>query len=359
VAARSSINPAHEDAKAAALDAFLTAMNKEKPGEVLRLDDDSRVDIATVPTGAISLDLAIGAGGFPRGRIIELFGPESSGKTTLALSVAVNVQKMGGNVGFVDAEHALNRELCDNIGIDPRRFIVTQPDSGEEAIEMVVKMLASRAFDMIIVDSIAAMTPKAEIEADIEQQFMGLHSRLISRACRLWAAPTATTNTMLVAINQTRTQLSSYGAPETTTGGKALKFYSSLRIEVRSAASKKITRGTDIVGTTVTATVKKNKLGAPFKQAEYDVIFGRGIEGSGSLLDVCEKLGIVARAGASYTHVVTGERIAIGKEKAKEIIASNDDLREELTAAVYAALNTGHMVTASESATEASETDAA
>ena len=341
MAARTTNTAASYQAKADALDAFLNQMHKEAPGEVIRLDDDSRVDIETVSTGAISLDLAIGAGGFPRGRIIELYGPESSGKTTLALSVAANVQKLGGNVGFVDAEHALNRELCDNIGIDPHMFVVSQPNSGEEAADMVLKMVKSGAFDMVIVDSIAAMTPKAELDADMEQQFMGLQARLISRACRLWAGPVADHNVILCAVNQVRTALGSYGAPETTTGGKALKFYASLRIEVRSSASKKITRGTDIIGTTVTATVKKNKLGAPFKQAEYDVIFGQGIEGSGSLLEVCEKLGIVSRSGASYTNVLTGERLAVGKEKAKDRLNEDEELRSELEAAVAAALSGG------------------
>lgn len=329
-----------EEAKVHAFDAFLAQMAKEHPGEVLRLDDEgARVNIAVIPTGAISLDVAIGAGGFPRGRIVELYGPEGGGKTTLALEVAANCQAMGGYVGFVDAEHALNRELCQNVGVDERRFVVNQPDSGEKGIAMVEDMLKSRAFDMIVVDSVAALVPQAELDADVEQQHMGLHARLMSKFMRRVAGLVNETDTTLVLINQVRAALGSYGAPDTSTGGRAIKFYASLRIEVRTSASKKIERNKQIVGTKVTATVKKNKLGPPFRIAEYDVIFGQGIDGSGALLDVAENLGVVLRAGASYTEVSTGERIGVGKENVKEIVRNDAAVSARIEAAVYAALN--------------------
>ena len=334
---------------ASALDSFLSQMQKEKPNEVLRLNDSTKTTIAVVPTGAISLDVAIGAGGFPRGKIIELFGPEGSGKTTVALSVAANVQKLGGNVGFIDAEHGLNRQLCDNIGIDPSRFVVNQPDSGEDAIDMVESMIKSGAFEVIIVDSVAAMVPKAEIDGDMDQVFMGLHARLMSRFMRRIASLANEAGVMLILINQVRANLGAYGSPETTTGGKAIKFYSSLRVEVRTSAAKKITRGNDVVGHTVVATVKKNRLGAPFKAAEFDIIYGQGVDGSGSLLDVAELTGVVTRAGAYYTDTNTGERFtetdpdgrvraAVGKEAVKQVLRSDLALRIRLEKSVYDSL---------------------
>lgn len=335
-----------EEARAEALDAFLGQMNKEKPNAVLRLNESSKVVIDTVPTGAISLDVAIGAGGFPRGKIVELYGPEGAGKTTVALTVAANVQKEGGAIGFIDAEHGLNRQLCDNIGIDPSKFVVFQPDSGEEAIEMVENMVKSQAFDMIIVDSVAAMTPKAEIDGDVEQHFMGLHARLMSRFMRRVAAITNEYGVMLVLLNQVRKNLAAYGTPDETTGGKAIKFYSSLRIEVRTSASKKIMKGNEAIGHTVTATVKKNRLGPPHTTAEFDIVYGKGVDGSGAILDVAEKLGILSRAGAYYTEVATGEKISevdnegkvkavVGKEAVKDFLRRNDELRNRLVEDVY------------------------
>ena len=338
-----------DESRAEALNAFLGGMAKEKPGAVNRLNDAVKTNIDVVPTGAISLDVAIGAGGFPRGKIIELFGGEGGGKTTVALTVAANAQKSGGNIGFVDAEHGLNRQLAENIGIDPSRFVVYQPDSGEDAIDMVENMIKSRAFEVIIVDSVAAMVPKAEIEAEMDQQFMGLHARLMSRFMRRVAHLANENNVMLILINQVRKNLAAYGTPDETTGGKAIKFYASLRIEVRTSGSKKITVGNDIVGHTVVATVKKNRLGPPHTQAEFDILYGRGLDGSGSLLDVAEKLGVLNRAGAYYTETATGERLSetdedgkvrsiVGKEAVKSLLRRDDALRERLTTAVYAAL---------------------
>jgi recombination protein RecA len=341
---------AADESRADALSAFLGGMAKEKPGAVNRLNDAVKTNIAVVPTGAISLDVAIGAGGFPRGKIIELFGGEGGGKTTVALTVAANAQKIGGNIGFIDAEHGLNRQLAENIGIDPGHFVVYQPDSGEDAIDMVESMIKSRAFDVIIVDSVAAMVPRAEIEAEMDQQFMGLHARLMSRFMRRVAHLANEYGVMLILINQVRKNLAAYGTPDETTGGKAIKFYASLRIEVRTSGSKKITIGNDVVGHTVLATVKKNRLGAPHTQAEFDIVYGKGLDASGSLLDVAEKIGVLSRAGAYYTEIATGERLSesddegkirpvVGKEAVKSLLRRDDVLRERLTASVYAALD--------------------
>jgi recombination protein RecA len=351
---------AAEEGRAAALDSFLNQMQKDRPNQVLRLNDPgARVNIDVVPTGAISLDVAIGAGGFPRGRIIELYGGEGGGKTTVALTVAANTQKLGGNVGFIDAEHGLNRQLCENIGIDPSRFVVFQPDNGEQAIDMVEQMIRSGAFDMIIVDSVAAMTPKAEIDAEVEQQFMGLHARLMSKFMRRVAGISNEKNVMLVLINQVRKNLAAYGTPDETTGGKAIKFYSSLRIEVRTSSSKKLTVDGEVVGHTVTATVKKNRLGAPHTAAEFDLIYGKGVDGSGALLDVAEKVGVLVRSGAYYTDQITGERLSetdidgkvrsvVGKEAAKSLLRRDDELRLRLETAVYEALRSNPLPTSSD-----------
>lgn len=329
-----------EEARAAQFDSFISAMKKERPGEVLRLDDDNMdMEIVCIPTGAISLDVAIGRGGFPRGRIIELFGPEMSGKTSLALSVAAQCQKAGGKVGFIDAEHALDRKHAIDMGVDPHSIVIYQPSSGEDAIDMVDKMIESKGFDMVIVDSVAALTPQAELDGEIGDHQMALHARLMSKWMRRISEPVAKTDTMLVLINQIRKDLQSYGAPDTTTGGRAIKFQASLRIEIRSAQGKKIVGANkEVIGQTCVATVKKNKIGSPYKVAEYDLIFGKGIQAGGSLLEVCVPLGIITRTGSSYTEVATGLRIAIGKDAAKVAIDSDPEMAARLEAAVYAAL---------------------
>lgn len=350
--AKKSVNVDLDLSREVALKSFLDQMNKERPNQVLRLNDSTRTNIAVVPTGVISLDLAIGAGGFPRGKIVELFGPEGSGKTTVALTVAQNVQKAGGIVGFVDAEHGLNRQLCDNIGIDPSKFVVNQPDSGEDAIDMIENMIKSGAFDLIIVDSVAAMTPKAEIDGDVEQVHMALHARLMSKFMRRVVSLADDAGVMLILINQVRKNLAAYGSPDETTGGKAIKFYSSLRIEVRTNTSKRITKGNDVIGHTVVATVKKNRLGSPFKTAEFDILYGKGVDSTGSLLDVAEKTGVVSRSGAYYTEVSTGERLsevdpegrvraAVGKESVKSLIRSDSELRQRLEKSVEVAIAQG------------------
>lgn len=344
-----------DDERSEALNSFLGQMSKDRPGSVMKLNDNTKVNIDVVSTGVISLDVAIGAGGFPRGRIVELFGGEGGGKTTVALTVAANVQKLGGNVGFIDAEHGLNRQLCTNVGIDPDKFVVFQPDNGEQAIDMVEQMIRSRAFDVIIVDSVAALTPKAEIEAEVEQQFMGLHARLMSKFMRRVAGIANENNVMLILVNQVRKNLAAYGTPDETTGGKAIKFYASLRIEVRTSGSKKITKGSDVVGHTVLATVKKNRLGPPHTTAEFDLIYGKGLDANGAILDVAEKVGVLTRAGAYYTEAATGAKLSevaddgttrsvVGKEAVKNLLRNNNELRERIVADVYKALSSGVVV---------------
>ena len=326
-----------EETRAAAFQKFLTKMDKERPHEILRLDDESILEGAVgIPTGAISLDLALGCGGFPRGRVIELYGAEGSGKTSLALSVAANAQKQGGTVAFVDAENALTRELTGFMGVDPHNMMLFQPNSGEDAIDVINKILAAKAADIIIVDSVAALVPTAELEAETAQQFMGLHARMMSRWMRRVSAAVAESDTMLILINQVRANLGAYGTPDTTTGGRAIKFYASVRIEVGTNSGKRIfNTAKDQIGHTCVATIRKNKVGMPFKKAEYDLIYGQGISGAGSLLDVCVELGVVTRAGSSYVDTETSERLAVGKEKAKTRIKEDPELAERLTNKVH------------------------
>lgn len=324
-----------EDARGQGLQSFLSQMAKDRPGEVRALSDESALRVEVIPTGVISLDVALGIGGLPKGRVTEIYGPTGGGKSTLSLAVAIQCQKLGGNVGFVDCEQALSKELAINMGVDPDRFVVYQPRDGEDAIDMVENMLKSRAFDLIVVDSIAAMTPRAEMDAEVQQQHMGLHARLMSKFMRRVYSPVAEANVVLLCLNQVRVNLQSYGAPERPTGGNAVAFAASIRVEVRTSPSKKIERNGIAIGTLVTAKVLKNKLASPYRQAEYDVIFGKGIEASGSLLAVAEQLGLVIRNGASYMDATTGERLGIGKDNVKQLIENDKALYTRLEKAVY------------------------
>ena len=336
---------AADQGRADAFESFMSQMAKDRPGEVRALSDNSALKVPVYSTGAISLDVALGVGGIPTGRITEIYGPTGGGKTTLALATAANCQVAGkesgrGQIGFVDAEHALSPELALNIGVDPDRFVVYQPEHGEDAIDMVEKMLTSGAFDMVIVDSVASMTPKAELDAEVEQGSMALHARLMSKFMRRVVAHTQKSECALVLLNQIRSNLGQYGAPETATGGKAIPFYSSVRIEVRTSNSKRITGpDNEFIGTAVAAKVMKNKLASPFRNAEYELIFGKGIDASSSLLAVCMQLGLIETRGATYTDTATGERLAIGKEKTKAAISADPELQQRLTDAVYTVLN--------------------
>ena len=333
-----------DDNRAGALESFLNQMSKDKPGEVRALSDESALRVEVIPTGVISMDVALGMGGLPKGRITEIYGPTGGGKSTLSLAIAIQCQKQGGNVGFVDCEQALSKELALNMGVDPNKFVVYQPRDGEDAIDMVETMLKSRAFDLVIVDSIAAMTPRAEIDAEIQQQHMGLHARLMSKFMRRVYSLVSEANAVLLCLNQVRVNLQSYGAPERPTGGNAVAFASSVRIEVRTSPSKKIEKNGVAIGTLVTAKVLKNKLASPYRQAEYDLIFGRGIEASGSLLSVCEQLGLVVRNGAVYTDATTGERLGIGKDNVKRVFEDDPALSKRLSDAVYATISASAQV---------------
>lgn len=352
-----------DEAKAEALKKFMKDASRKYDTQVTTLDDDTSVDVDIVPTGAISLDHALGVGGLPRGRITEIYGPTGGGKTTLALEAAKNVQAEGGWVGFVDAEHALNRSLTEGIGVDPSRFIMAQPDHGEQSIEMARDMIAS-GVDMIIIDSAAALVPKTVMEADIEQNFMAEQARLLSRFMRVIAGPVQEHNVAFVVINQVRTNLAQYGAPEESTGGKALKFYSSVRVEVRTSASKQIKKGTDVLGTTVTATVKKNKMASPFKSATYDVIFGKGIDGAGGVLEVALAQGVVEKNGNTWTAKYSGEdftpidvKLGVGQQKAKDALADDPELFEGVEAATKKAMKDGG-IPQGENAEEGAEPEA-
>jgi recombination protein RecA len=324
--------------RAQQFDSFLKQMAKDKPGEVITLASNDRLNVDVIPTGAISLDMALGVGGFPRGRIIELFGPEMGGKTSLALSVAAQANKLGGRVGFIDAEYSLNRQHAVGMGVDEEKFVIYQPDSGEDGLDMVQKMVTSEAFDVVIVDSVAALIPKAELDGEIGDQQMALQARLMSKFMRLITGPLADTNTMLILVNQIRTNLRAYGSPDISTGGKAIKFYAAVRIKIRTTSSKKIMTGGVAVGQTCIATVVKNKVAAPHREAEYDLIFGKSIDGDGGLLAACEQLGIVTRAGSSYTDVTTGERLGVGKNTVKERLSEDPELKARLVREVYASL---------------------
>jgi recombination protein RecA len=333
---------AEEESRAAAFQKFLNKMEKERPHEVLRLDDESILEgVKAISTGVISVDVALGCGGFPRGRVIELFGNEGGGKTSLALAVAANCQKNGGTVAFIDAEHTLTREHATWMGVDPHAMLIFQPTSGEDAIDMIDKVLAAKAADMIIVDSVAALVPTAELEAEASQQFMGLHARLMSKWMRRISSVVSETDTMMVLINQVRADLGKYMTPDVTTGGRAIKFYASVRIEVKTIVSKQIKNtAKEVIGQVCMVTIKKNKVGPPFKTAEYELIYGEGISSGGSLLDACVARGIITKSGSSYydTTEDSGERLGVGKEKTKARIQSDPELTERLTAAVYRSL---------------------
>lgn len=325
------------------LSKFLTNSEKTLGVRARTLSDSTAEDIPVISTGAISLDYALGMGGIPRGRITEMYGPTGSGKTTLALSVAKSCQDNGGLIAFVDAEYALNRELTDSIGIDADRFVIVQPDNGEQAADVSKTMVESGLFDMVIVDSAAAMTPKKEIEADMEDQFMGLQARLLSRWMRIMVGPVQQHNVAFIVINQIRTNLAQYGAPDESTGGKALKFYSSVRIEVRTSTGRQIKKGSEVIGTRVKSTVKKNKFASPFKVAEYDVYFGHGIDAASGLLDVAMDVGAIEKSGNTYTAVLTGsdlspisEKLAVGKDKALAALQADQDLFSGVEAAAWA-----------------------
>ncbi|MCC6094227.1 MAG: recombinase RecA, partial [Eubacterium sp.] len=302
--------------KQQALDAALGQIEKQfGKGAVMKLGDQgNNLHIEAIPTGSLSLDIALGVGGIPRGRIVEIYGPESSGKTTVALHMVAEVQKRGGIAGFIDAEHALDPVYAKNIGVDIDNLYISQPDSGEQALEITETMVRSGAVDIIIVDSVAALVPKAEIDGDMGDSHVGLQARMMSQACRKLTAAISKTNCVVVFINQLREKVGvMFGNPETTTGGRALKFYASVRLDVRRIEALK--QGGEVIGNHTRVRVVKNKVAPPFKEAEFDIMFGKGISREADILDLATKLGIVNKSGAWYSYL--GEKIGQGRENAK------------------------------------------
>lgn len=314
--------------KKEALDKVITRMEKQfGEGAVMVLGADANLDIDSIPTGALALDIALGIGGYPKGRIIEIYGPESSGKTTLALHMLAESQKLGGTAAFIDAEHALDPGYAKNLGVDIENLIVSQPDTGEQALEITEALVRSNAVDVIVIDSVAALVPKAEIEGEMGQSQIGLQARLMSQALRKLTGAINKSKSSVIFINQLREKVGvMFGNPETTTGGRALKFYSSIRLDIRR--TENIKQGEEIIGNRVRVKIVKNKVAPPFKQAEFDVMYGEGISSVGNILDVAADAGIIKKAGAWYSY--GEERLGQGREKAKEYLQENSSLLAEI-----------------------------
>ena len=315
--------------KLKALDAALTQIEKQYgKGSVMKLGDTSaHMQVETVPTGALSLDIALGLGGVPRGRVIEVYGPESSGKTTVALHMVAEVQKRGGIAGFIDAEHALDPVYAKNIGVDIDNLYISQPDNGEQALEITETMVRSGAVDIIIVDSVAALVPRAEIDGDMGDSHVGLQARLMSQALRKLTAVIGKSNCIVIFINQLREKVGvMFGNPETTTGGRALKFYSSVRLDVRRIETLK--QGGEMIGNRVRIKVVKNKIAPPFKEAEFDIMFGQGISREGDVLDLAAEVGIINKSGAWYAY--NEEKIGQGRENAKIFLREHPEIMAEV-----------------------------
>ena len=315
--------------KQKALEAALGHIEKQYgKGSVMKLgDSSSNMVVEAVPTGSLGLDIALGVGGVPKGRIVEIYGPESSGKTTVALHMVAEVQKRGGIAGFIDAEHALDPVYAKNIGVDIDNLYISQPDNGEQALEITETMVRSGAVDIVIVDSVAALVPKAEIEGDMGDSHVGLHARLMSQALRKLTAAISRSNCVVIFINQLREKVGvMFGNPETTTGGRALKFYASVRIDVRRTETLK--QGGEMVGNHVKVKVVKNKVAPPFKQAEFDIMFGTGISREGEILDLASECNVVNKSGAWYSY--NGERIGQGRENVKIFLKDHPEICEEI-----------------------------
>ena len=341
---------ANED-KIRALDAALSQIEKQfGKGAVMKLGDkNASLNIEAVPTGSLSLDLALGIGGVPKGRIIEIYGPESSGKTTVALHVVAEVQKMGGIAGFIDAEHALDPVYAKNIGVDIDNLYISQPDNGEQALEITETMVRSGAVDVIIVDSVAALVPKAEIDGEMGDSHVGLHARLMSQALRKLTAVISKTNCVVIFINQLREKVGvMFGNPETTTGGRALKFYSSVRLDVRRIESLKA-QG-EVIGNRTRVKVVKNKVAPPFKEAEFDIMFGKGISKVGDIVDLAAASDIIVKSGAWYSY--NGNKIGQGRENTKAYLQENPEIMEEIDKLVRAHYGIGAESEAAETGEE-------
>lgn len=318
-----------QEEKLKALDAAISKIEKDfGKGAVMKLGDSGKnMNVETIPTGCLSLDVALGLGGIPKGRIVEVYGPESSGKTTVALHMVAEVQKRGGIAGFIDAEHALDPVYAKNIGVDIDNLYISQPDNGEQALEITETMVRSGAVDIVIVDSVAALVPKAEIDGDMGDSHVGLQARLMSQALRKLTAIISKSNCIVIFINQLREKVGvMFGSPETTTGGRALKFYSSIRMDIRRIEA--IKQGGEIVGNRTRVKVVKNKVAPPFKEAEFDIMFGKGISREGDILDLAANTGIVNKSGAWYSY--NDAKIGQGRENTKNYFRENPEIMEEI-----------------------------
>lgn len=322
--------------KAQALNDAIKQIEKQfGKGSVMKLGDRAAVDVAVIPTGALTLDMALGIGGYPKGRIIEIYGPESSGKTTLTLHAIAEVQKQGGTAAFIDAEHAIDPVYAKNLGVNIDELILSQPDSGEQGLEIAETLVRSGAIDLVVVDSVAALVPQVELDGEMADQQMGLQARLMSKALRKLSGVMNKTDCTIIFINQLREKIGvMFGNPETTTGGRALKFYSSVRVEIRR--SEVIKNGTEIVGNKVNIKVVKNKVAPPFKSTQVDIIYGKGISRDGEVLDLAVDKDIVDKSGAWYAY--KGEKIGQGRENAKRYLVEHPDIMNEITEAIKASL---------------------
>jgi recombination protein RecA len=314
-------------------------------GSVMRLGSDERAPVEVIPTGSIALDVALGIGGLPRGRIVEVYGPESSGKTTVALHAIANAQRAGGIAAFIDAEHALDPEYAKKLGVDTDALLVSQPDTGEQALEIADMLIRSGSIDIIVIDSVAALVPKAEIEGEMGDSHVGLQARLMSQALRKLTGALSNTKTTAIFINQLREKIGVFfGSPETTAGGKALKFYASVRLDIRRIETLK--DGTDAIGNRTRVKVVKNKMAAPFKQAEFDIMYGVGISREGSLIDFGVEHGVVKKSGAWYTY--EGEQLGQGKENSRNYLLENAKVADEIEQKILAKLGIGQPIVATE-----------
>jgi len=304
-------------------------------GSIMKLGDETIEDIDVIPSGSIGLNAALGVGGYPRGRVIEIFGPESSGKTTLAIHAIAEAQKMGGIAAFIDAEHAFDRFYAEKLGVDIENLWISQPDNGEQALEIAEQLIRSSAVDIVVIDSVAALTPKAEIEGDMGDSKMGLHARLMSQALRKLTATISKTNTTCIFINQLREKIGiMFGNPETTTGGNALKFYASVRLDIRSIG--KLKDGEEVKGNQVRVKVVKNKVAPPFRKAEFDLMFGEGISRSGEIIDLGVELNIIKKSGSWFSYNDT--KLGQGRDASKQCIQDNPELADELEELIFEAL---------------------
>ena len=346
-----------DENKKQALDSALGQIEKQfGKGSVMRMGDAEAVkDVPAISTGSLGLDVALGAGGLPRGRVVEIYGPESSGKTTLTLHVVAEAQKAGGTAAFIDAEHALDPDYARKVGVDVDDLLVSQPDTGEQALEITDMLVRSSAVDVVVVDSVAALTPKAEIEGEMGDSHVGLQARLMSQALRKLTANIKRSNTQVIFINQIRMKIGvMFGSPETTTGGNALKFYSSVRMDIRRIGS--IKKGDEVTGNETRVKVVKNKVAPPFKQAEFDILYGEGISREGEIIDMGAKEGLIDKSGAWYSY--NGERIGQGKDNARQFLKDHPETAAEIDSAIRARLLPGKSGSGKSGSGEAGESEA-